>query len=541
VGASQWVLLLRKLFEHFMQNALEQMKATCMNPRSRSKLKAARSCLGQLVLAGSIALPYGLAAARENSPALEIARQLNQAFVEVAEAVSPAVVVIEVSHASDYFDADEDNPLLEMIPPEFRKEFHERLEKRRSERKENPDGPPRRRPIADSRGSGVVLRKDGYILTNSHVVEGAEEIRVRFKDGRRYAATVRGVDPQSDIAVIKIDADDLVTARMGDSSKARVGEFTIAIGAPFDLDYSVTFGHVSAKGRTHVVPSFGNSLGAAMDQDFIQTDASINPGNSGGPLVNIDSEVIGINTLIRGLNTGIGFAVPINLAKSVADHLISEGKFKRAWLGVSVMPFKDYAELRGLLKGVEDGVVVDRIDPRGPAFKSELKQADVITAVEGIKVTDAQELRSAVRSKELGSMLTLDVIRESKPLKIKVQSEEWPEETLAISVGMRKAAGERSSQILGLTVHVVTKELAKKFGIEPADGVVVIKVEEDSPAAERGLRDGDIISAVNHKAVTTPKQFREAVKDAGSKGVILKVISAAGGVSEVKILKDQGE
>ena len=138
-------------------------------------------------------------------------------------------------------------------------------------------------------------------------------------------------------------------------------------------------------------------------------------------------------------------------------------------------------------------------------------------------------------------MLTLDVIRESKPLKIKVQSEEWPEETLAISVGMRKAAGERSSQILGLTVHVVTKELAKKFGIEPADGVVVIKVEEDSPAAERGLRDGDIISAVNHKAVTTPKQFREAVKDAGSKGVILKVISAAGGVSEVKILKDQGE
>ena len=275
---------------------------------------------------------------------LEIAPQLKPAFIEVADNVSPAVVVVKIAHKPDYVELDEDNPLWELIPRQFRRQLEEQFEKRRQKR------PAQQEPQYDGQGSGVVIRENGYILTNRHVVEGADKIKVRFKDGREFDAQVRGVDPQSDIAVLKIDAENLTVAKLGDSSKTRVGEFAIAIGAPFELDYSVTFGHVSAKGRSHVIPSFGESSpGAWMDQDFIQTDASINPGNSGGPLVNIDGEVIGLNTLIRGLHTGIGFAIPSNLAKEVAEKLISDGKFTRAWLGVGIIALKDYAD-RDLFK-----------------------------------------------------------------------------------------------------------------------------------------------------------------------------------------------
>jgi serine protease Do len=491
-----------------------------------------------LVLLGILATP-SLARARESSPALDVARALNKAFVEAAETVSPSVVVIEVAHRLEEMDLDEDNPLLEMIPKEYRKELLER-HKRRLEQRQRSEAEADREPDYRGRGSGVVIRKEGYILTNTHVVEGAEAIRVRLKDGRTLKAAVRGIDAQSDIAVIKVEAEDLAPARLGDSAAARVGEFAIAIGAPFDLDYSVTFGHVSAKGRSHIVPSFGNQLGAAMDQDFIQTDASINPGNSGGPLVNIEGEVIGINTIIRGLNTGIGFAVPINLAKSVAEQLIAEGKFKRAWLGIGVVPLRQYVEMHGFVEGVEEGVVVNRIEPRGPAYKSELRPADIITAVEGIKVRDAQELRAAVRSKEVGSKLTVDVVRNNKPIKLQVHSAEWPEEAFTVPVRLRAPLPDPAPQFLGMTVGEITTELAEKYGNEVA-GVIVTKVEADSPAARRGIEPGDIITAVNHKAITSLQQFRDAVKNAGPKGVILNLINARDRASEFKILKDTGD
>ncbi|MCI0540086.1 MAG: trypsin-like peptidase domain-containing protein [Verrucomicrobiales bacterium] len=499
------------------------------------------SCFYTLALVGILAVPGTMTFARENSPALDVARALNKAFVEVAETLSPSVVVIEVAHRFEVMDLDEDNPLFEMIPKEYRKEWLER-QKRRQEQRQRSEAEGEREPDYRGRGSGVVIRKEGYILTNTHVVEGAEAIRVRLKNGRSLKAAVRGIDPQSDIAVIKVEADDLVPARLGDSAAARVGEFAIAIGAPFDLDYSVTFGHVSAKGRSHiVVPSLGNQLGASMDQDFIQTDASINPGNSGGPLVNIEGEVIGINTIIRGLNTGIGFAVPINLAKSVAEQLIAEGKFRRAWLGIGVVPIKQHNELRGFVEGLEDGVVVERIDPRGPAFKSELKAADIITAVDGIKVNDAQELRAAVRSKDVGSNLTVDVVRNNKPIKLKIRSEEWPEENFNVPVKLRTPVTDPAPQLLGMTVQSVTKELAEKHNVEAAEGVIVTKVEADSPAARRGIVPGDIITAVNYKSVTSPNQLREALKNAGPKGVVLNLLSARDGAPEFKILKDTGE
>jgi S1-C subfamily serine protease len=216
-------------------------------------------------------------------------------------------------------------------------------------------------------------------------------------------------------------------AKLGDSAAVRVGEFAVAIGAPFELDYSVTFGHVSAKGRSRVVPSFGvNSQQATMDQDFIQTDASINPGNSGGPLVNLYGEVIGINTLIRGLHTGIGFAVPVNLAREVSEQLIASGKFPRSWLGVGIRSLREDEEVRETVSAM-DGVLVTELRPGGPASKSDLKPGDVITAVDSKNVATETQLRNEIRSKKPGSAVTLDVLRDSKPLKIKVHPEPWPE------------------------------------------------------------------------------------------------------------------
>src|SRR5687767_10766791 len=338
----------------------------------------------RLALAMFLAMLLFCPARAADSPALELARQLNNAFIEVAEKVSPAVVVIKVSRASrpGMLD-DSDNPFWDLVPKEFRKQFEEERE-RRKRPEPDEDTKPNRPPVFDGRGSGVIIREDGYILTNFHVVEDAEKIRVRLRDGRTFEGTVRGKDARSDLAVIKIDATNLPAAKLGDSSAVRVGEFAIAIGAPFELDYSVTFGHVSAKGRSRVVPAFGmTSAGAMMDQDFIQTDASINPGNSGGPLVNLYGEVIGINTLIRGLHTGIGFAVPVNLAKDVSDKLISDGKYPRLWLGVSIRGLREDEDDNLKINGVDDGVLVTDIQPDGPASKSDLRRQDVIVAVDG--------------------------------------------------------------------------------------------------------------------------------------------------------------
>src|SRR5262245_37507539 len=348
-------------------------------------------CLAKLLLAVAIAglrLTAPAAETKVNGSSLDLARQLNQAFIELAEKVSPAVVVVRVAHKPNYVSPDdEENPFFDILPPELRRQWEQQRERFRKEQENERRF--RREPVYSGEGSGVVIRKEGYILTNRHVVDGAEKIKIAFKDGSEFDGEVRGVDAQSDVAVIKIDPKGkaLSVAKLADSDKTRVGEFAIAIGAPFELDYSVTFGHVSAKGRSGIIPD------GAMDQDFIQTDASINPGNSGGPLVNIDGEVIGINTLIRGLRSGIGFAIPSNLAQEIAGKLITEGKFVRAFLGVEISPLRGDNEYRDLITGVDDGVVVVAIPSDGPAAKSDLKAGDVITSVEGRAVSTAQQLK----------------------------------------------------------------------------------------------------------------------------------------------------
>jgi serine protease Do len=474
--------------------------------------------------------------AKETPSYLDLARQLNQAFVEVSEQVSPSVVIVRVAHKPSNMDLeDDDSPFLDMLPPKFRKQFEEQR-KNRDKREESGTN---EKPVYDGQGSGIVVRGEGYILTNRHVVEGADEIKVIFKDGSEFEGQVKGADVQSDVAVIKIDpkGKKLQVAKLGDSDKTRVGEFAIAIGAPFELDYSVTFGHVSAKGRSHIIPD------RRLDQDFIQTDANINPGNSGGPLVNINGEVIGINTLIRGLHTGIGFAIPINFAREVSDRLIVDGKYTRSWLGVGIRDLKDDVEYKAVITGVNDGVVITEIQADGPAAKSDLKPSDVITAVDGKPVATAQQLKTEIRSKKIGQLLTLDVYRmmdgRGKSMKVKVKADAMPERVMPVAA-KRQAAPEESTKTLGLTVKSLTRELAEQYGLEKSEGVVVTEVESGSAAEAKGIRPGDIITEVNQKPVSSPKQFRDVLKSADlKKGVILNFTSR--GTSKFEILKESGE
>ncbi|HWF19683.1 MAG TPA: trypsin-like peptidase domain-containing protein [Verrucomicrobiae bacterium] len=475
------------------------------------------------------------------TPGLDLARELNQAFVHVAEDVSPCVVVITVTEKASSTSHLDDSSDTEQDPLEpFRRFLHPQQDQQPQEK-------------TTGQGSGIIIRKDGYILTNRHVVEDAEKIEVRLKDGRTFRGEVRGEDAPADVAVIKIEAKNLPVAKLADSSKTRVGEFAIAIGAPFALDYSVTFGHVSAKDRTDIIPNDGAQT-SMLDQSFIQTDANINPGNSGGPLVNIDGEVIGINTLIRGLHTGIGFAIPINLAREIADKLISDGKYSRSWLGVSIFSLREYPEFRSLVKGVQDGVVVHTIVPTGPAAQSNLKAADVITAVDGKPVVTSQQLKDEIRAKKAGQEVVLDVLRRTrvenssngskhvmKALKITVRPLEWVDQNMVAS-NEEKSPQESSANTnpLGIKVKALTSDMAKKYNVDLAEGVIVTYVERNSIAAQSGIQEGDIITSIEEETVTNPKQFQEAIKGVDmKKGIIVHVISD--GTAKFEILKEQAD
>jgi serine protease Do len=474
-----------------------------------------------------------LAAARPGvaSPNLELARQLNQAFVEVAEKVSPAVVVITVTQKASLTGRLEaaDEPPEESSPREFWHWFYRQMPEE-----------------SIGQGSGVIIRENGYILTNRHVVEDADIIEVRLRDGRKFKAVVRGVDPQSDVAVLKIEASGLPVATLADSNRTRVGEFAIAIGAPFQLDYSVTFGHVSAKSRANVVPTFIG--GGLMDQDFIQTDANINPGNSGGPLVNIDGEVIGINTLIHGLRTGIGFAIPSSLAREVSDQLVAKGKFTRAWLGVSISGLKEDPTFQETIKGVDEGVVVRWILTNGPALNSELRRNDIIAAVDGRRVTTTQELRNEIRGKKIGQPVTLEVYRpqpagDPKRLAVKVSPAEFVDPPVEITVKRSDPAPKDipvPAADLGLTVEPLTADLADRLKVGAAQGVLVATVKKGGPADRQGIKPGDAITAINHQPVTRVREFRNALRGADlKKGVLLDLVS--GGTARFEILKDKSE
>ncbi len=474
------------------------------------------------LLVATLVLPAGLSAAEAPSDARRLARQLNEAFVEVAAEVAPSVVVINVvQKAPEEMTA---HPFLEAFPDELREQMERYFERRQKDRDREPKG--RTPPAPSGNGSGVIVRADGYILTNQHVVEDAESIAVKLSDGREFPAELTGLDEKSDLAVIRLKDPPagLKPAKLADSAAVRVGEFAIAVGAPFELEHSFTFGHVSAKGRRDVLPNWSNGSGS-FDQDFIQTDANINPGNSGGPLVNLDGEVIGINSLIRGMGTGIGFAIPSNLAREVGDELIAHGKFTRSWLGISIGSLRDNPDYAEMLREVKEGVVVNARVPEGPAARSDLKDGDVITAVDGQAVKDPADLRSLVSRKRPGTEVVLDVHRLGKELQIRVRPEPWPDPPQLATTAPRRAPAEPETAHFGFKVKALTKENARKYGVEPQDGVIVTEVKPESLAAERGFRPGDIITEVNHESVKSPREFNEAMKGAKPReGVLLNFV-----------------
>ena len=511
--------------------------------------------LSMIVSAGLIG--SGAVALAKDSSALEMARQLNDAFVEVADKVSPAVVVITVTQKANYHgnmfeensgDEDGSSP-FDQFGPQFKKWFDDQFGNPRGNRGNR--GNQRRQqhvPKMQGEGSGIVITEDGYILTNNHVVEGADTIKVRFKNGDVYDATVKGTDAESDVAVIKIKPTaKLIPAKLGDSDKTRVGEFAIAIGAPFQLGYSVTVGHVSAKGR---------SVGAMTpngyaDQDFIQTDASINPGNSGGPLINLYGEVIGINSMIRGMNTGIGFAIPINLAKRVKDHLISEGKFVRSWIGVRIQDLKDDEALRDLdpklRPDVNEGVVIVEIPADTPAAHAtagspKLRAGDVVVAIDGKKISTPRQLQEQVSSTAPGKTITLEVVRNhNEHVQVKIKTEALPSDLTKNDRSNHEdtASGDAPAKF-GLSVENLNKETASKFGVDNSQqGVVVSAVESGSLADDSGLKAGDVITDVNGKSVTSLREFRDATKGIDPKrGARFNIVSN-NGTARFLVLRDR--
>ena len=433
----------------------------------------------------------------------DVVHQLNNAFAKVFETVAPSVVIIEISKKPE---ASDNSPLEDLFfqgPPD------------ENNLRRSPGTP---RPI-QSEGSGFIVRPDGYIFTNFHVVEGADKIEVKLRDGRTFPAKIVGTDGKSDIAVIKIEARDLPVVQLGDSDAVRVGQFAFAIGAPFKLDYTFTYGVVSGKGRSKLFQTGGYSVA-----DYLQTDASINPGNSGGPLCDIDGKVIGMNTLINGMNRGLGFAIPINMAKEIGAELVAGHKIVRPWLGIRIETLGDDPTIRDLFKGADKGVIVRTIEADAPASKSDLRPFDIITHVDGTAIDSDSQLQHEVLKKRVGQKLQLTVWRKGQVVTVPVKTGELPDEISRASNEPPQPIQPERQEVgkFGLQVQELTKEVAERLHLPNQQGVLVTGVEENSIAAAQGIEREDVITEVDGKPVTNVQTFREALNKADPRrGVLL--------------------
>jgi len=446
----------------------------------------ARLAATLIVLAFALGRP---AMAQDSRGALQM---LQDAFVQVAQSVRPAVVNI----ATTQRPRPQEGRRAPQLPPSFRGPFRDFFGEDFFERFFGDQRQRERRSL----GSGVIVDKRGYILTNNHVIEQADQIEVRLSDKRKFTATVIGKDPKTDLAVVKIDAPgDLPVAKLGDSARIRIGEWAIAIGNPFGLDQTVTVGVISAVGRSDV--------GITTYEDFIQTDASINPGNSGGPLLNLNGEVIGINTAIVATGQGIGFAIPINMAGEIKDRLIAQGKVVRAWLGVGIQELTEELSAQFGVKP-EDGVLVGNVMSDGPAERGGVKPGDIIQEFNGTKITGVHQLQREVAGSPVGSQARMTVLREKQPQRLTITLGEQPADLTAAGPGPVPAdAADR----FGLTVQDLTPELRNQFRLNNVDGVVVASVDETGPAARAGVRPGDVITEANREPVKTTRDFNRIV------------------------------
>ncbi|HEY7372590.1 MAG TPA: trypsin-like peptidase domain-containing protein [Polyangia bacterium] len=433
------------------------------------------------------------------------ARVLSSAFSAVARALRPSVVRIDVeidARVAERGDDDDDD-----LAPFFRHFFGQGMP-------EQTPGPQR------GTGSGVVMDARGDIVTNRHVVSNASKLKVTLNDGREFTAKTLGTDAETDVAVIRLDKPpaDLVAARLGDSDKLDVGEWVLAVGSPLGLDQTVTAGIVSGLGKVgrHVQMSGGRV------RHYIQTDAKINPGNSGGPLVNLSSEVVGINTLINtGPGGAYGFAIPINQVRTVAGSLLKEGRVRYAYLGVMVGDIEGLdPSKKAQLPGVEHGVYVSQVTPGGPAAKAGLHAGDVITEIDGRKMDAAGDVIDYVSSRAIGSRVTVGLVRAGKPQKFAVELGELP------STDGRPGA---PAQKLGLGLQTLTPELAESMGLERGlRGAVVAEVAPGSAAAAAGVREGDVILEVDRQRIASADEAANALSSPRNGGHLVRIRGAAG-------------
>lgn len=371
-----------------------------------------------------------------------------------------------------------------------------------------------------SLGSGFIISSDGYIVTNNHVIEGADEIKVTFQgeEGEKtYSAKVVGTDPETDLALLKIEAKELPVLEFGDSDELEVGQWVVAIGNPFGLDHTVTAGIVSAKGRV---------IGSGPYDNFIQTDASINPGNSGGPLLNMEGKVIGINTAIIASGQGIGFAIPSNLAKKVITQLKKHKKVKRGWLGVTI---QDVDENTAKALGLKEakGALVASVTPGDPADKAGIKPGDVIIAVEGKVVKDASDLTRKIGNLLPGSKVRIGLWRKGKIKEVTVILGERDLKKLAKSSPREQQ--EYALAELGFSLRELTSKEAKALGLKPGKGLLITAVEEDSLAASSDLRPGDVILEANGQEVSSVQDFERIYnEDAKPKKVLMLLLKRDG-------------
>jgi serine protease Do len=413
--------------------------------------------------------------------------ETGRAFSDIVNAVSPSVVNISTTkvvrkETGPFFD----DPFFDFFTP-----FHDfGAPKKWKER---------------SLGSGVIVSPDGYIITNNHVVEKADEIKVTLFDKRVFKGRIVGADPKTDVAIIRIDASNLPVLSWGNSDKLQVGEFVLAIGSPYGLSNTVTMGIISAVGRANV--------GIADYEDFIQTDAAINPGNSGGPLVNITGELIGINTAIfsrTGGYQGIGFAVPSNMVRLVMDQLIQKGKVTRGWIGVTIQELTpELAQQFGLKKS--KGALVSDIVKDSPAARSGINRGDIIVEFNGKEVKDVSSLRNLVSQSKAGSNITLKILRSGKELTVQVNVLELPREVAEVVPDTLPNESE-AKVLTGLAVMDLSREIIRQLGFSREEkGVVVVRVEPGSPADEAEIKKGDIIKEINKREIDNLTTFNKVL------------------------------